>query len=606
MMAEDRMLREAVEALAQGQQARARDLLTRLLRADQTNPIYWLYMSAVVETSKESVYCLKNVLRLDPQNRQAQLGLVIQGAIPPPSDLSPAQIPPRFWDQIQSGHSTTSLRKKLVRTIGFTGAGLLVIGLLLIGVFGPGLRLGGIFGMPRLTVTPKFVAGLATATVLPTNTPYHNTPTPTFIGPTPLWLLLDATYTPTPLYVNTPHPISEAFRAGLRAFGNNDYEDMLNYMQQAAREEPQAADIHYYVGEAYRNLNEPALALAAYEQAILVNPEFAPAYLGRARANTALQVMAGVEQDLLQAIELDPDLLEGYLDLAANRLAAGELDLAMEYLEDAERIAPSSPLIYQYQADAYIGAGEFRSALPAAEKAYELDRTSLPIYKLLGQAYLETGEIARAKEFLEIYLSFVQDDGEAYLLFGRTLYELHDFVGARDVLSEAIELQKGLFPALLYRGLAYLELGEGQAAVNDLIAARNIDRQSFLANLGLGRGLLLTSRFADAVSQFSHSEELAGDESQLAAVYYWRAQAREAAGDVRSAVSDWQALLALPPDVVPADWRAAAIEQTLQQTPSPTPVIATPSSTSPPSSTPTPIGTPTTIQPSESKTQPAD
>ena len=49
------MLREALEAIARGQRERARDLLTGLLRAGQANPAYWLWMSAVVDTSKERV-----------------------------------------------------------------------------------------------------------------------------------------------------------------------------------------------------------------------------------------------------------------------------------------------------------------------------------------------------------------------------------------------------------------------------------------------------------------------------------------------------------------------------------------------------------------------
>lgn len=605
-MAEDRMLREAVEAIAHGQQARARDLLTRLLRADQANPVYWLYMSAVVETPKERIYCLKNVLRLDPQNKQAQLGLVIQGAIPPPPDLSPSQIPPRDWHQSQVEKTTSSPGKKLIRIVSLGGAGLLFIGLLLVGIFGQGNRLGGIFGLPRLTVTPKFPAELATATLLPTNTPYHSTPTPAFTDPTPLWMLLEATYTPTPLYVNTPHPISEAFRAGLRAFSLAEYDDMLKYMQQASRDEPQAADAHYYVGEAYRLMDEPEQALAAYGQAIQANPGFAPAYLGRARANTALLEMTEVEQDLLHAVELDPNLLEGYLELAALKITAGEIDLALDYLDAAEAIAPSSPLIYRYRAEAFLKSGDINSALLAAEVAYKFDQTSLPIYKILGQAYLETGEPARAKKFLNIYLSFMGDDADARLIYGRILYELHDYVGARDVLSEVLDLQENLFPALLYRGLSYLELKEGQAAVNDLFAARNLDRQSFLASLGLGRALLLTNRFTDAISQFSASEELADGDSQLAAVYYWRARAREAAGDTRTAISDWIALHALPPEVVPPDWRSAADEKIFLLTPSPTTVKTTQPPTPSPTSTPTVTSTPTAIPPAANKTQPID
>jgi hypothetical protein len=70
-MAEDVMLQEAIGAVRQVQRIRARDLLTRLLRTNQTNPEYWLWMSAVVDTTREQVYCLQSVLRLEPDNQAA-------------------------------------------------------------------------------------------------------------------------------------------------------------------------------------------------------------------------------------------------------------------------------------------------------------------------------------------------------------------------------------------------------------------------------------------------------------------------------------------------------------------------------------------------------
>ena len=88
-MAENLMLQEAIDAIRQGQRRRARDLLTRLLRADQSNPEYWLWMSSVVDSLKERKYCLEMVLRVDPDNRQARQGLVMMGAVPPPPSSDP-------------------------------------------------------------------------------------------------------------------------------------------------------------------------------------------------------------------------------------------------------------------------------------------------------------------------------------------------------------------------------------------------------------------------------------------------------------------------------------------------------------------------------------
>ena len=91
-MADDVMLQEAVEAIRQGQRVRARDLLTRLLRANQRNPIYWLWMSSVVETTNEQVYCLQSVERLDPGNSSARQGMILLGALSPGDSVMP--VPP--------------------------------------------------------------------------------------------------------------------------------------------------------------------------------------------------------------------------------------------------------------------------------------------------------------------------------------------------------------------------------------------------------------------------------------------------------------------------------------------------------------------------------
>ena len=78
-MSEDRILQEAIEAIEKGQRARARDLLTRILRKEPARTDCWLYMSAVVETTKERTFCLENALKYDPENDTALQGLVMLG-----------------------------------------------------------------------------------------------------------------------------------------------------------------------------------------------------------------------------------------------------------------------------------------------------------------------------------------------------------------------------------------------------------------------------------------------------------------------------------------------------------------------------------------------
>jgi hypothetical protein len=64
-MAQEKMYKAALEAIELGQKARARDLFTRLLRADSSKADYWLWMSTLVDSSKEQIYCLESALRAD-------------------------------------------------------------------------------------------------------------------------------------------------------------------------------------------------------------------------------------------------------------------------------------------------------------------------------------------------------------------------------------------------------------------------------------------------------------------------------------------------------------------------------------------------------------
>lgn len=605
-MAEDTMLREAIEAVQQGQRERARSLLTRLLRADQANPTYWLWMSSLVESPKERIFCLQNVLRLDPDNRAAKRGLVLAGALAPSEDVQPSPLKRRKWAVVESALPPQSrwqafFENRILRFLAFTGTGLLITGLLLLGIFGIRSPRVGLYA--SLTVTPIPSTPRPSATLLPTNTPWMHTATPTFTGPTPLWMMLAATYTPTPLYVNTPHPISEAYRAGMRSFLRGDLDSMITFLEQAAAIEPEAADVHFYLAEANRLMGNLEKALAIYDRIITANPAFAPAYLGRARLLSTLNPHADVAADLEQAIRNDPALAEAYLERASFRLRQGEFLAALEDLETALEALPESPLVHLYKAQIYLALQENTQALEEAQQAHEWDNTLLPAYLALGQAYLQTGGPEQAAHFLQIYTLYDTESSLAYLALGQAIYESdQDPQPALAAVDRALQLDENLFEAHLFRGQVHLAVEDGQAAVNDFVAARLLDPDSFAASLGLARALFLAGRLDHALGQYKLTENLAAEDNQLAELYYWRALAYEAHGKDEPAIVDWQALLQLL-EPLPAGgpslaWHRTAQEHlaTLLPPPSPTPTATrtiTPKPTTTPTLTRTATSTPT-------------
>src|SRR5512143_473398 len=96
----DEVFQEAVEAVRAGNKSRARELLTGLLKTDQNNATYWVWMSSTVDTAKERIYCLQTAFKLDPQNAAAKRGLILHGALPADEDIQPFPVNrPRTWEE---------------------------------------------------------------------------------------------------------------------------------------------------------------------------------------------------------------------------------------------------------------------------------------------------------------------------------------------------------------------------------------------------------------------------------------------------------------------------------------------------------------------------
>lgn len=599
-MDDNPLFEQAMQAIDQGQAERARDLLTRLLREEKNRPDLWLWMSAVVATPKEQIYCLQQALRLDPENLNARRGLILLGALPgDEASIPPAPVLRRKWEPAlenvsESTYGTRRQAKPLTRRqlVSVVGGALLIMTLLVIGLFIANPRAGWSPFALRLTITPRAWTPTPTREISPT--PARVTLTPTPPGPTTLASLLNATYTPTPLYVNTPHIINEAYSSAMRAFQRGDLTQMQNFFSQAATVEPQAADLQYYIGESLRLQEEYEDAAQAYQRAITTNPVFAPAYLGLAQALLGLDEDDEVLENLDQAIMLDPQLTNAYLERAAFYLSQEEADGALADAEQALALAPQSAQAHYLLASAAFELDDLERAAEYAGQALEFDLTALPTYRLLGMIQLASGAARAAIENLEIYTAFVEDDAQAW--YSLALAQLNTGADPEMIINNinmALDLQPNWTEAYLLRGRAALEDGLSRPAVNDFVQALRLEPGRLDAQILLGEALFADERPLEARNQLTQALRQAEQPEQQAAIYYWRAQALQTLEEAEEAIADWQALLALPEDAAPATWRLAA-EVALEDLLRPTATLTgTPTRTPTPSRTPTPTRTPT-------------
>jgi tetratricopeptide (TPR) repeat protein len=402
--------------------------------------------------------------------------------------------------------------------------------------------------------------------VAPTSTPAAGTPRPTStrqiaVAPRDPQDLLQATYTPTPRYLATPHA-DALFQQGLEAFDAGDWATAAELFEQYLAVDSQAADAAYYLGQSRLELGDAALAQAAFEQAVASNPQFAYGYLGRARALIAQQGnTANILTDLNTALLLDANLIEGYLERAQFNLSRANPNQALEDVTSAEELAPRNALVQYYKALVYLVRGDDALALEAAERAYELDITLLPNYLAVVRAQNALGNYEAAIEMALSYLSFEGDDGQGWELLGLS-YQLNgDEDLALEAFQRALEIDPNLPSAAYYRGIQELEDGQNEAALGDFRVAVAGRADWFEARIYLAQAHLATGNPSAAFFEINAGAPLAETDTQRALLFYWRATSLEALNQPENARPDWQSLLNLPSTAMPAAWRAEAMER---------------------------------------------
>ncbi|MBI4771349.1 MAG: tetratricopeptide repeat protein, partial [Chloroflexi bacterium] len=403
--------------------------------------------------------------------------------------------------------------------------------------------------------------------------------TPANPAATPLAVRLGITQTPTPVYAATAHPGSEAYKLGLQAYGRGEWDRVIAQMGQVARAEPQAADPHYFMGEAYRNTGRLPQAIAEYTAAMRINAGYAPAYVGRGLARLSQSRLAEAGRDIDQALKLDPDYVEAYLARARLQASSGDSQAALETLAQAEQIAPDVPLVQVRRSLLLSGLGRYDEAFSAASVAYANDPTIVEGYLALGAARNGLGQYEVARQNLDIYVIYAAADPAGWAQRGFSQAGLKEYEQAIADFSHALALEDKHLPALLDRGEAYLELeqyaeaasdfnaaleleksyrayvGRGLAALGqqqpdpaiaDFQAALRLQPDDYQALLRLGQAQLLAGQAANAAQTLSTALLQAGNEAEGSAAFVLRAQAYEQLGETEKALSDWRSVVTAP------------------------------------------------------------
>lgn len=153
-------------------------------------------------------------------------------------------------------------------------------------------------------------------------------------------------------------------------------------------------------------------ARESYEQAIAIDPDFAPAWAGLAGVHwisiaseaTALAVgREKVRAAALRALQLDPDLAEAHIRMANYFASIGDEAASWEEMRMATAAEPNNPLVINFAASAAAAADRLDEAIDMQRRAIAADPLSAASRSALASFLYLAGRFEEARaEWLKV------------------------------------------------------------------------------------------------------------------------------------------------------------------------------------------------------------
>jgi serine/threonine-protein kinase len=193
-------------------------------------------------------------------------------------------------------------------------------------------------------------------------------------------------------------------------------------------------------------------ALGFFEQAIQIDPHYAPAYAGMADSYimlgehgsvTALSIMRKARAAASRALEIDPSLGEAHVSLGSvTSLYEWNWQESERHFQRALELNPSYPTAHHWYGYDYLAPqGRLDEAIKELERAHHLDPLSLIITTGLGTVYDFARQHERAQEYYQKVFELEPGFVRAHLSAGRSYLHQGRSRGAIAAFEKARELQ---------------------------------------------------------------------------------------------------------------------------------------------------------------------
>jgi formylglycine-generating enzyme required for sulfatase activity/tetratricopeptide (TPR) repeat protein len=289
-----------------------------------------------------------------------------------------------------------------------------------------------------------------------------------------------------------------------------------------------------------RDQGNPARALADYDQAIALRPDYADAYNNRGSVRSEQGDLAGALADCDQAVALKPDDALVYYNRALVRRKQGDLASALADYDQAIALKPDYVSAYYSRAMVRTDQGDLAGALADYDQVIALKPDDATAYSNRGGVRHEQGDLAGALADYDQAIA-LRPDFIPYYNRAMVRTDWGDLAGALADYDQVIALKPDYSDAYKNRAIIRREQGDlaGALADYDQVIALKLDYATYNDRSVVRR---VQGDLAGALADCDQAITLQPDEAIL---YYNRGLVRMDQGDLAGALADYVQYLEL-------------------------------------------------------------
>ncbi len=271
-----------------------------------------------------------------------------------------------------------------------------------------------------------------------------------------------------------------------------------------------------YQGNNLLDRHQPAIALSKFQNAINMQRNYVPAWIGRGNALFTLGRLPGALGAYEKALSLQPDNPKILNNIAKILYQQGNYEEALQFHQQVLKLDPKNAEAFSGEGLAYIGLQQFEKAIESFAEAQKLkpDEPTVWLQKGLAVRYLQGSKAAHQfyEEALSIYNENAKKNSRDPLTWvdqGFILLQMNRPLDALVSYNRALSINKDFYEALVGKANALDILGKHEQALDLFNRATQIRPQEYL--VWYNRGNLLQKIFKnheEALKSFEKTIEL--------------------------------------------------------------------------------------------------